>query len=751
MTLYYHEADGFTNKQFLEAFRYVWQSGNHVGPNRPVARAYCRTVRIARRLRRVPEDEIFGYVPGGGGNGGGGLREVWKGIWKAQSEWRVLPNVKQFKIDQDYDQNGVANCVMDIDNVFLAPHGSGDTLYHKIERGYFSPLRGFKPDGRPAVGGDMNEWFDMLKSKSTQVIIVAGYGDLVVPVFTGLINDTDLASRPDVITLTMRDGGQAYTDQQVFSNAKLRYVDDPITFADRRAAYNEKEVAYAAEASSSESGSPPNLVFDDSTGSAWVSEGRDHASGMEWIEISVKNGYYGSFKVHPAYAGMEMYVAVRATGTNLDGGPKKHILNTDLDEGWVDEGHGNIPGTGIPYVRHFENVKGKSHETQFPDYGYDLGDDSRIRLYLTKLPLKFHHGRKAHRASVIDFRALSRDIKAEAAQADWILVDDAADCVRLVFQWCGINAMEVEDTGARLRKPMTFNRGNFLVDIIKRISELTNYVCYMKPPPSFDEDDLSKKDWESMGTGVFRQNQAMKKGQGILDPVEFIHQDEQMTGVTPKFSDEPLAYNIRVRGRVIQGEEKSRKLGRTLGADHSRRFMYVYRPPWSRDQHYGGNWPDSARDEYRNGNIKRYEVHHDDALKTLNDCKIASLFIAFAMALESAQVQVEAPAMPFIYLDHQTAIFDESTGLSTRLWVNSRSLEFTSGEQGHFRMALAGSMLDMPEIQIIRRELQRALRDSSYDPGLSTWELEEAGPHYSTSNPDWGVGPSPLLAGSEIE
>lgn len=744
MTIYYHEAEGFTNKQFLEAFRYVWQAGNHVGQNRPVARAYIRTVRISRLLRSVGQDEIFGYVPGGGGKGAG-LRDVWKGIWKAQSAWRPLPNIKSFKVDQDYEQNGVMQCVMDIDNVFMEPHGSGDSLYHKISRGYFSPLRGFKPDGRPRVGdADENEWFDMLKDKSTQVVIVAGYGDLVVPCFTGLLNDHDSTSRPDVITLTLRDAGQLYTDQQIFANSKIKYVDDPVTFADRRSAYNETEVAYAAEASSSEPGSPPRLVFDDGNASAWVSRGNDHASAMEWIEISVKNGYYGSFKLHPAYAGMEMYVAVKAKGGNAN--PKKHILNTPLAEDeWVDEGKGNIPGTNIPYVRHFENVKGKSHETQFPDYGYDLGDDSRIRLYFSNLPLKFHGGVKEHRAAVYDFRALSRDIKAEAAKADWILVDDAADCVRLVFQWCGINAMEVEDTGARLRKPLVFNRGNFLVDIIKRISEMTNYVFYMKPPPSFDENDLSKRDWESMGTGVFRQNQAMKKGRGLLDPVEYVHEDQQMTGISPKFSDEPLPYNIRVRGRVIQGEEKSKKLGRTLGADHSRRFMYVYRPPWSRDQHYGGNWPSSDRDQYRNGNVKRYVVHHDDTLKTLNDCKIAALFIAFAEALESAQVQVECPAMPFIYLDHQTAIFDTASGMSTRVWVASRSMEFVSGEQGHFTMALAGAMLDLPDIQTVREELNMALRDSSYDPGLSTWELENAGPHYDTTKeglpaPPWNPG-----------
>ena len=40
-------------------------------------------------------------------------------------------------------------------------------------------------------------------------MLVAGYGEATVPIFSGLVNDLDMTSRPDRITLTCRDAGRS--------------------------------------------------------------------------------------------------------------------------------------------------------------------------------------------------------------------------------------------------------------------------------------------------------------------------------------------------------------------------------------------------------------------------------------------------------------------------------------------------------------------------------------------------------------
>jgi len=156
--------------------------------------------------------------------------------------------------------------------------------------------------------------------------------------------------------------------------------------------------------------------------------------------------------------------------------------------------------------------------------------------------------------------------------------------------------------------------------------------------------------------------------------------------------------------------------------------MYVYRPPWARNRSVraiGGGDSDIAEDEkLRNAGLKKYVVWHDNRLRSLRECKIAALFIAFREALESAQVRIEAPCMPSIFLDHQAALFDTGTGLSTRFWVVDRSLSFQSGAEAHFTMTLAGSLIDFPDIAAVREELIQALRDANYNPGLPEHERE---------------------------
>jgi len=712
----------------VKTIRQRWKSGEHVGVAKPTMRGYVRSVVLGRELHRVPQDDIYAHIPNWqGGN------KIWQGRWYPKSDWVALPNVLSVEGDQDFNQNGVGNCVIEIDNVAMIEQSGVAGVYHLIERGYYSPFRGTDPRGGLPPIAAQNEWYDVLSDKSTQIIIVAGYGDAAIPIFEGLVNDIDMTSRPDRITLTCRDGGQVVTDQRVFLNAKVRYVKDPITFADRRDADETERKGYGAEAKNRVPWHPPRFVLDDKDSTSWVSGDYNVRSPNElpWLQIALPHGRYESFRFKPRFPDLTGYVAIKAKDKNAPGkhGARKHFYNTKYKDGeWIDEGLGTVPGTNIPYVKKIDDIKGKGTQYGLPDYGYDLGDDSKIRIYFDNLDRgrAYRSPGRAFHAGAVEFKGIRRRLTAEARKNKWILVDDLADVVRTVFQWSGINEWDVETTGVRLREKSTWNRGNFLIDIINAASDQVGYAFHMRPRENFDEGTLTSPEEEmSMGIAVWRQTNAMRSGGGVRDAVEMVHEEQTLQGINAKITDEPLAYNIRVRGRAI----KRKKGGRVLGGDDTLRWMYVYRPPWSR-----GEWRGHESNDYRNANIKKYVVHHDNSLKTLAQCKVAALFIAFREAMESAQVQFEAPCMPTMYLDQHCGLFDTGTGLSTRVYIASRQYSYRSGENGHFKMALAGSLLDTQDIVIVRDELTQLLKDNGYDPGISRGQLRRWGRPFWRNN-----------------
>jgi hypothetical protein len=710
-----------------------WRSGLHVGLAKPAVRAYCRTVKLRRRVERVDSDEVYAQIPGWEGS-----KKIWKGQWQGKTGWERLPNLQSYEINQDYDTNGVATATITIDNVHMAELNGVAGIYHAMQRGYFSPWRGYDPSNRPPVPGERNTWFNVLSDKSTQIIVLSGYGDAVVPVFDGLLNDINLVSRPDRIEIIARDGGQTLTDQHVFVNAKVRQVRDPITFYDRREAHKSEEVGYGAyDGGEHTVGHPARLAMDSDTETYWQSKGYATSTpdDMPFIEFGVSNGLYDANKLCPRFRGMTAYVAIRARDKNAPGGngAKHHNGSGSFADGeWIDAGKGEVPHTNVPFVKMVANMKVKDQTVSFPDLGYDLGDDSRIRIYFTNLDRgrqDARHKARQFRAGVIEVKAIKRELKQEAKKANWILVDDLADVVKTVLQWAGLNAWEVESTGVRIKDPAVFNRGHFLIDIIKAAAEQVGYVFYIKPPTFFDEENLEAETLDSsLGIAVFRQASAMHQGTGRRDDLVQVREDQVLLGVQARLTDEPLAYNIRVRGKEV----KKKKGGRALGADRTLRYMYVYRPPWTRES------------EYRNANIKKYVVHTDPKLRDLQDCKIAALFIAFRQALEAATCQFECPMLPTVFLDHQTAVVDEGTGLSTRVWVVQRTLTYQGGEAVSFKMSLTGSLLDLPDTRKVRKELVGALRDSGRNPGLSQWEEDNWGHVYR--NGGRRERPVPLVA-----
>lgn len=711
----------------LRLIRQRWESLKHVGEARPFVRAWVREGKLNRRMATVDPSEVYSHIP----NWQGG-QTIWLGEWTPRTDYMELPNITDIQGDQGFDSNGIQSVTITFDNVGVIEHNGVAGLYHTFERGYYAPFRGYKPPGRAPVG-EKNEWFDVLNDRSTEIVVVAGFGeDAAVPIFKGLVDSISLASRPDTGTITARDMGVFLTDQHVFLNAKVRGVRDPITFADRRKAFEQEEVRGAIAVSGSSEGHPASLVLDENTGSEWWSDGKDNSKPgtLPYIEMTLPAGVYNSFNLTPGVAGQECYVAVLARDENAPGGEgaKRNYSDPLADNQWINEGRGQVPGTTIPIVQHVTELKAKPKEVNFPEYGYVLGDGSKLRVYFSSLSKLYANKQNRYRASVAEFSAIKQLLPDEVKAAKWILVDDVSDIIRTVFQWCGLTDWEVENTGVRLADKIVFNRGDFLIDIIRHIADLTNFVFYMKPPEQFDPSNLGpgNKNNLSMGIAVFRNNQAMRAANQTLEPIESVSEETTLKGIEPVFSNGPLAYNIRVRGKEVPKKQG----GRTLGGDQSHAIMYVYNPPWSRNSSY----PDgTGRGEYMNANLKQYVVHHSHLLDTQEKCKVAALFIAYREALEAYKATCEFPLMPTIGLDTQVAVRDTGTGLSTRLWCVTRSYNIHLGEEPNFSMAVGGSLIDAPDIVMIREELVQALRDHGYDPGLSRWELKHYGSVYANS------------------
>jgi hypothetical protein len=86
------------------------------------------------------------------------------------------------------------------------------------------------------------------------------------------------------------------------------------------------------------------------------------------------------------------------------------------------------------------------------------------------------------------------------------------------------------------------------------------------------------------------------------------------------------------------------------------------------------------------------------------------------MALQACACSVQVPFFPPIDLDQQIAVYDEGTGISTRIWIASRDWEYAGGEERRFSMTLGGSMLDVEIVERTRQELKRVLNNRGYDP-----------------------------------
>jgi hypothetical protein len=71
-------------------------------------------------------------------------------------------------------------------------------------------------------------------------------------------------------------------------------------------------------------------------------------------------------------------------------------------------------------------------------------------------------------------------------------------------------------------------------------------------------------------------------------------------------------------------------------------------------------------------------------------------------ALQAVTAVVEIPGHPGLNLDDQVGVLDTGTGMNTRMWISNRSSTFQTGEQTSWVMTLGGSLIDTPDMVLLR-------------------------------------------------
>lgn len=678
----------WVTEQFLNA----WRSRLHIGGNKPRAVVQVASTRYVRSYHEWTGPRVRAKIPGETGE------NPWWPKLVRYTDWMTLPNVKSVEVQQDFDGNGLQIATVVMDNVaYVQQTGAMSQLYHLIQPGYYSPIRGFASPVRPEVVAG-NEWSRILR-QMIAVRVWEGFGEPVLDedgeivsdggpngawVFHGLADKPDLDSVPATITLVARMG-KTLTEQRIFGWNKSRSLRDPVTFADRRKADEIISEGYNVRASSTQDAgdySTANAVDSDSDDypTYWASNFHGGPNVTEWLQLSLPEGRYSSFRLDAA-ENMDLYVGVRPKAQK-DGDPP--TVNGDevaVDE-WIDT-VGTVPGAngGWGYMHTTTSIEGSNV--------YSLGGEivvgkgTRLRIGFRNLAVM--NSTPEYAAFVRYIEALRRHRLEEAKKQKWVLIEDVSDMVRVALRWAGYGEWEIEDTGIRLPEKQTFNRSQYLIDIIKWAQELTGFVFFMADPDTRG----------SRGIPTFRRNATLLREPGAV-AAELTERD-LLTGLQGSLNEEPLAFNIRVRGK----EAAKRKGGRTLGGDRIRRIMYEYTPPWSEVADPTGPAP-----LHQLGGVLKHVTHTYNHARSLNECKMAVFLIAIAEALEYAKAVAELPANVNIELDDQVGLLDTATGVNSRLWVASRTHTLTQGvRDAGWKMTVGGTLIDNELLVLLLTEL----------------------------------------------
>lgn len=643
----------------------------------------------------------------------GNNHSPWQGQWVPTGPWITLPQVQSANWVRSFGKdNGSSTLTIIMDNVAFLDTEGASGLYHEIDRGHFSPMKGVKVLSRPSLW-KANSWANVLNG-GYQIELWEGYGTgaevqpggtAVKRTWVGLIETCDIESDPDQMTMTARDFGVLLTDQRLMGFNKAREIRAPVTFADRKWAQGETKQFGSPKVSSGQ------VHTDPKQGAVWTSARQDNPDDWQWIEIHVPKGHYEDFFLAPPIGKghVEMYLSIQAKGVSW-----RHD-SVPVPEGWVNwPGHGNVPGTTIPWVRHMPNVTSWARRWSLGER-YDFGDGTIIRLWFRHLP-KLRTG--AHTASsngkaygmtvkaLYTFRFGSNPSKPPGAKVNahhWILVEDAADVIRMLLLWAGFKEFHVEDFGWSLALPMQFGEDKYFIDVINDILKQGNYVFYMGAPTN---DDMS------IGVPTFEHQKATDSPPPGMVEVRDI---DLLEAVQPKWDASSLPYVIRYRGDIS-------KYGHTLDQDRSKRFQATYYPPWS-GQHYfalgnaiGGDRLNSYSPHFnRVAGIKRQFTQTlarglSIGLQSDTECLFACLLAAVQYALLMCTGDIQIAGLPAFNLNDQVSVIDAASGVNSRLYIASIESDHTLGPNGKWTMKISGSFVDIIDMFMIGADYRYAYK-----------------------------------------
>lgn len=685
-----------------------------------------RAYRPINMLQGMPAPEI-------GTIWNGNNAQPWSGQWVPDTDWVTLTEVQSCKIVKDVNtDNGSSTATVIVDDIaFLRAIGTVTGMWGtRFDRGYYSPQRGISVWKRAPLF-EKNEWADRFNS-GYQIEVWEGYGPdgdpsvtpLAKPVarnnawgarittcvpenaaitrtWTGLIDSTAIDTHPDTITLTCRDFGILLTDQRLVGNNKAPEIQCPVRFADRGHTLGEVSTGYGADASGHKQGYPPSNVLDDSGTTGWVSQNHPNSTAMVWVEIKLTPGYYSQFKLATEYEGMEMYVAIKAAGNNVEWNSTK-VANGN----WVDNGQGTVPGTTINYVNHLNTVK---QPGAFNLGGLlSAGEGTVLRLYFTNLSDKYYdnNGNKINAngyvAGVARLKGLAYGTdptKAPVTQgtnvkADgWVLITDLSDMVRRVLLWCGFKEMNVDQFGWSLVQPLSFGQDQFLIDLITACQNQGNFLFYMTAPT---DDDTS------LGVPCFKAQQAFS-----IQPPTYtsIRDTDLLEALTVTYDNSNLPFAFRIRGA-------QNKKGAKFGQDLVKRYQAVYYPPWS-GKDYVKVSPTTQGRSYvsvdRLSGLQRHYVETQGQVLKLSlnsdaECMFVAVLTAVQYALAAATGQFQTAGVPGFELNAAVNIVDQGSGTNSRVYMTSIESDHQLGEQGSWHMTCSGPLLDTEDLSLMAED-----------------------------------------------
>jgi hypothetical protein len=668
------------------AFRDKWRSGNHVGVNKPTVVVKIQRGLLDRAYAPLDTDDEFGEISSNKHNSA-----PWHAFWRPTGGWITLPNVQSVETDIEFQPaSGMADpetATVVVDNIIYQQAVGVAGSYHQIQRGWMSPMRGWTNMGSRTVdpAATTNEWFDVFTG-GYRIRIWEGYGDTLVPVFTGVFDDTDVTDTPDTITLTCRSFGEVLTDSRVFGSNKAKELRSPIIFHDRLKADNLKPVGAGAKASTEVSDHKAANVVKPGEDTFWFSHAHTTPDNTEWVQVRLPAGRYNQFYVSPGYDEMEMFLSfyVRDQAKNK----KSTIDDVDVNEGWVHRGLGDVPGVngGYPYVYHWPSVSKGGMKRKLP-FELECGGDTVMRVAFRKLG---KHAKDDYRGRCARLAAYKATRKKSAGKQKWILVDDASDCVKWALMWAGFRTWNVVKTGVRLKGKVTFDQSQFLSDIVKLFVEQGDFVFFIER--FNDADDLD------IGVPQFVKSNAITGPPPIM---EEIRDTDLLKDIETKFTKENLSYIIRVRGKIASKKEGT--TGLPLGGDATKRIMATYLPPWSGAHHdvVTGEYSDNYPFPGRLAGIIKHVVAYDNMVESYNEAMMKCLLIAMQQALVSLAGSIEIPGNPGLSPNEKVSLVDSTAGVNTQFWITGRRNVFTTGSDAEFSTTLNGCLVDSPDLFLV--------------------------------------------------